>query len=1258
MIGPLGAWIRRHARMLALAGASAAAFGLLAFVSYQLALARVPEHRAVLERFVKAQSGFDVRFATLELGLGWHGPEARFTRIEMREPGRHAVVVRAPRLTVAFDTWRILRNGQLQAARVTLADAEIDLAPFLVTRRDVLDGAGADTARGDPLRLLERLPLLRIEVDGGTLRLPAANRGGLPHALRISRASLHRADAATSANALVLLPPHLGRSLFVALRLDGPLAGARSSATLRINGRNLAFAAWSGVLLTPWLPAAGHGDVSGTLEWRNGGLQRLESAVDLRDFAWSRRPDTSVLFRFPRARATVTASRRAAAVEWHVTGIRLDAGRGQIDAAALDLVVGEGGQRISGESSRLPLGALAGLVQAAGLGPLRWLGGLRATGGIEDLNFTWNARALPGERLRARAALEDFELVLLQQPASVAGLTASIEATDTRVRIRASGGNARVALPALFATIPEPLGIDAELLWSREPNGWSLVSRKLDVGHPAISMTLETELRGTDDGPASLVLRGRLNPVDVASWRGQVTLGDRWPTLAALAAAAGSGRLEGGELVLTGEVDPDLQGFETGAFAGHIAAQALEIAAGPHWPEATGVTGELLWGGGDTRLELHAGRVAGLQLLGARGEWSAGAARPERLVVELQGPIERARAWLASQNDLRAEFADLTSLDLRGDARIALSFASARARPGIQSVQPAGRWDITVDVANGRLAFAGAVPALEKLRGTIAVGAGRLQAVRLGGEWLGGAATLQDAAARARESERQRLVAKGQANASSFYSALGLTLPQAPNAVDPMLPWAARLRHTSATARVPAAWHIEFDATLPTDAGELPAALAWAEEHRRTLGVRLKLPQEGPGELALEALGAARGTAVLERRAGQWHVARAALRFGAGEPTLPAEPRLVVSGEAERLDPWATLAAFRLLEPDSGMLPGSIDLVVQELLMGTRRLAPARMSGSFDAQVLRLVLAGRDVAGSVLWPRGASAPDPAELRFARLALPADPQVNGAVLELLAAAGDAVLAIDEFEWGARRFGRLTARASAAKDALELRDIRIGQGAFSGEGQGACVTLLRRCEWQLTFESGDFGAALQRLGFVTGVRGGRGTVVLDFASEPTSERTGWSALSGRVAAQLEDGTTQPTPDGASGTQLPFLAAPVAFLAASAGDVGFESLAGRYDLRNGEAVTSDLRIVTRTGQLDIAGRIDLAGRLYELDGTLTTGGRASALHRMREERSMSAALAAVRELVGADPEPRSHLALRGSWDAPIVTSTEAGR
>ena len=200
---PARSWLR-----VALLGTlGVGAISALLLFAYELALARVPQHRAALERLVRAQTGLDVRFTELGLRWGWYGPEAVFRHVELDEPGSSEALLRAPELVVGFDAWRTLRSGHPEAGRIELIAPEIDFSsrssrPVLDSRSRVrriarpggVDGVTRPAAlpvtqlvvrlpRGIAAALessaLGRVAVLqrwrggRIDIEGGTVRLPA-----------------------------------------------------------------------------------------------------------------------------------------------------------------------------------------------------------------------------------------------------------------------------------------------------------------------------------------------------------------------------------------------------------------------------------------------------------------------------------------------------------------------------------------------------------------------------------------------------------------------------------------------------------------------------------------------------------------------------------------------------------------------------------------------------------------------------------------------------------------------------------------------------------------------------------------------------------------------------------------------------------------------------------------------------------------------------------------------------------------------------
>jgi hypothetical protein len=102
----------------------AAAVALLS--AYTVALARLPQQRAVIESLIRAQTGYDLRFRRLAVRLGFYGPEAHFTDVQMWRPGSERRLLQATELIVRFETWRLLRSGSLRPGRILLVGAQID----------------------------------------------------------------------------------------------------------------------------------------------------------------------------------------------------------------------------------------------------------------------------------------------------------------------------------------------------------------------------------------------------------------------------------------------------------------------------------------------------------------------------------------------------------------------------------------------------------------------------------------------------------------------------------------------------------------------------------------------------------------------------------------------------------------------------------------------------------------------------------------------------------------------------------------------------------------------------------------------------------------------------------------------------------------------------------------------------------------------------------------------------------------------------
>src|SRR6185437_12065061 len=103
--------------------------------------------------------------------------EAVFRRVELGEPGRSTVLLRAPELVVGFDIWQTVRTGQLAAGRITLVSADIEFGGRGATGGPEPRGVAPGPKRAavpatEAAQILEGWKGGRVDLEGGTLRVP------------------------------------------------------------------------------------------------------------------------------------------------------------------------------------------------------------------------------------------------------------------------------------------------------------------------------------------------------------------------------------------------------------------------------------------------------------------------------------------------------------------------------------------------------------------------------------------------------------------------------------------------------------------------------------------------------------------------------------------------------------------------------------------------------------------------------------------------------------------------------------------------------------------------------------------------------------------------------------------------------------------------------------------------------------------------------------------------------------------------------
>ena len=1297
-----GGW----ARVTLIGLCSAAALLIVVVLAYQLALARVPEHRATLERLLQSQTGLDVRFSQLGVRWGWYGPEAVFRNVELGEPGRPHVLLRAPEVTVGFDAWRTMRSGHLEAGRISLVAPDIDLQRVgseTATTRAVASsplGAAAHgphavsvaaSSRAPPAveraHLLQRWRDGRIDIEGGSLRLPDPGGSTEPLVLQIRRASVRRAGDEWNVFALVFLPERLGRTARVVLRLDGGLDRPQTwSGSLRFEGGRLAFAGWrdlGGVVpeLARYVPVAGGGDVNVDLDFTRGRIEKAQGSVYAGGVALGS-PNAS-----PDRKLDVDRVRGRWWLTHHLSYWRLNVDELQLgapedtaaaDRAVLTADVGDGWMR--GKLEGAPVHSVAAL--GLWLAPDLDLGGMQLGGTAREVSFNWDDRREPGRRLQASARLTDVSVAAPSGGFVLTGMTARVSGNENEIEAGVQSDTARLQLAGAPQQPLEHVRVASRLRMTRlGAGGWRIATERMELRHESTRLELSGSLTGGVE--PELAARGKLTAADVSLL--QAALGTAVSHVLGQVSLTG-GRVERAEFEMRGPLDRLPYGSEGGSFTGALTLQDASLSGGERWPDASGVRARLEWRGSLVRAQVDAGQAGPFQLSDATAEWRSTGEGGMHASGQVTSRMEEATAWLQSHPGLDEYAPRAQSIGLQGNARLDFNITvPAEGNPKAR---------VVASLQGARLNWASAAVPIEDLTGALAFDGGRLQRSTLTGTWLGGPVTLTLDERLDHGQEALTMQARGSMAAQQL-AALAAIDPRGRLAGS--ADWAGDLTFSPATGAQPARWRVRADSTLVGVGSELPEPLEKAADGALPLHLDLS-GTESVAQLRVSLADRLRSVLALTRTDTGWKVERGAVTFGSGVPALPADPVVFIQGRVNRLDLPSYLALWQQARLDPRAPHFQAQLVATEMVAAGRSFPEVMLTGERTDSGVELNLDSERLAGVAHWPAAGSAgSEPAELHLTRLIIPAATGQGQLAAVLAAVGGSASVSVDDLMWEGRHIGHVTATL-VARAGLDLDDVRISGGTHDGTGSLQCESSMTTCRARFTLESSDAAATLADFGFRPDVSAARAAVSGELQWQPASQKPWPATLRGRLSLKLADGQTREAefadePPSASGPQTgqpqtgrramgqpvmgqpamgqPVMGQPFALLAVPAlvdamqplqegkgpaHDLRFTRLDADFELADGEASTSDLHF-DGDAEILMRGRMGLLAKDYDQEVWVLKGEERlpAAVRRFAPTPRVAAAWLTLRDLFAATGQarPRALLHLQGSWDDPVVVS-----
>jgi len=1169
---------------------------VLILFAYELARARVPQHRAALEHLVRAQTGLHVRFNELGLRWGWYGPEAVFRQVELDEPGSAQALLRAPELVVGFDAWRTIRSGHPEAGRIELIAPEIDFsggsggrrsAGVAVAVQDAAHGAPQGSAQGAAqgaggtstsadssamgrVAVLQRWRGGRIDIEGGTLRLPQAGGGpNLFNSVQIRRASLRRSDDEWSVAGLVFLPDRVGRSARITLTVTGDLGKpAELSGTLRVEARRLLFPGCRDFLaalpdVARYLPRGGNGDLTVDVNFEHGQLVKAHGNVRAGGVVFDRpasvvaasgaggasapsagpmlggRAASGDELGVPRLNLLVLDRFRG---DWQVT--RLGSGwRVRVDS--LDLVKGEPlgsltldtsdsavqaapGRWIRGTLEQAPLESV--LAVARWLAPHFDLAGIQLDGTARTVAFDWASGRPEGGRLQTSARLDDVALVPRSKDFTLSGLAARVSGTESQLTIDVQSRSARLELGQSQQQPLAAVHVSSTLRVISGRDGWQIATDEFLLEHQRASLSLSGSLQDDPIEPR-IAATGKLIGADVPLV--MRLLGENTAqAFGAVASRLTAGRIQNADFALHGPISK--LPFDAGGdgFTGSLTLRDAVLSGGDLWPDADEIAAHVEWRGARIQATIEAGRAGPFQLAAAKAQWGADGGSATRLTGHVNGRLEDAIAWVHDHPGLQEYVPDMRYVDASGAASFDFNVSVPASRAAdVHEPRVLARVSTFIDGATVQ-AISG-LPALEGVTGSFVFDAGHLKRSTLTGSWLGGPVTLRVGERREKGQPVLAIQAQGTLTAQRL-----ATLANATGTVEGSTDWTGELAYVQADNVQAPRWRMRADSNLLGVVSSLPEPFA----KRSAAVVPVHVEVTGASDSAL--LRASLGDRVsslfaLSRRPDVgWAVDRGAVRFGAATPVLPAEPVVLVRGRVSELDLPAYAVAWTRLRRDS--LPTiRAQMVADEMLVGGRRFNDVSVQAERTGAGTDLLIDSAAVAGMARWPtppglaRGQGNTDgvqPAELHLTRLDVPDGTLPSEGIGLLAALAPAASLSVDELNWKGRSLGRLSASVTTEDKLVVIDDLRLVNGTHDGHGVLRCQTTLPACRLSFTVDSSDAAATLADFGFRPDVAASAASLKGDVEWRPTADVSWLASLRGTLSMRLADGSLHSARRGA--------------------------------------------------------------------------------------------------------------------------------
>jgi uncharacterized protein (TIGR02099 family) len=1292
----------------------------LLFGTFGFIVGRVPEYRVQLQDWIGERSGLIVEFRTLSARLRLYGPELVFDDAVVRTPDRTRTLFTARRGSVGFDLWNSIFNARLTGGRFSLEGPEIGLIRTREGRIQLL-GQSALPERDKPIAL-DQMPTGRFVVHDAVVSFRDEITGRGPWSLSGVNFDLMRSTGSMRLTGTASLPSTLGDVLRFSGSVEGELDHSeRLISAFSVQGNKLDLAGWSDLLPDAWpAPETGHGAVSVSGILHGAELTQLSATVDVGRLTtelpvWTiplptaqplqpvsnepaaantaaKQEDTTAVAEqseedSPRPPQVLSYERLAFGVraqktdnQWAVTLSELNAKRSDSSWQAKEISARwsrdeQGGLKVSGHADRLVLENiwpwLSYLPESESGARLR---ALQAKGVLVDTKFSLvrpSAEAEPKYALESKLEGIGFQPVL--RTPGLTGLSGQLQASDQSGQVRLASRQVEFNLPRMFRDVLVASTVEGTLTWRREPRGLVIATDQLrvlgDDGRAVARMNLL--LPGDGSSPVmDLFAQGEdLRVASTSKYLPADRMGPK--TLEWFDRAFLDGRISSAEYTYKGPMRSFPFRKNEGLFLARAHVENAVLDYQPDWEPARDLKAEVEFRNQGMHIRATAAMLGGVRLHHATAE-----------IPDFKQNELLIKASTGSDLDAGLRFVKSSPIG----PRLGETFARLSGRgPMIADVRlelPLKRLDdrkidVTTRLANATVTLQKVNAPVRELTGDLTIKNSLVASGNLRGSWLGGPLNVTIEQQNPLASE---LNAAGHASAEDLQRLFAL-----PAAVKLSgdTDWHMSMRIDSAETEAAKRRTVYIDSDLRGLGIELPEPLGKGAADLRPLQVTLEADDDQI--MTRTAFGDVRALIRMRQANNGWSLDRGGVRADAVSPGLPSHRGLRIEGSVRRfvLDDWL---ALRGDAPASATGDGGGEgratlsdyLQAANVRVGDFQLFGYRfpdVRGVLQATQSgwRVDVSGDNASGQVLIPQTFTGAPPLRATMERLVLEKAPQSAAATSKEESETDPRSLPnlqvyVGSLRLGQRVIGALDLKASRVPQGIRFDNVSVLGESARADAQGQWLSTVdgQHSSLAASLESRDVAATLRGLNYTPFIEAKRGAIRADLSWRGGYNGNILEHASGAISVDAEAGQLVNLQPGAgrvlglfSVGALPRRLA-LDFSDLTEKGLAFDTVHGDFELRDGNAFTSNLLLRGPAAEIGIAGRTGLGSRDYD-QTAVVTGNLGASLPVAGALAGGPAVGAAVLLFSQIFKEPlkgitRGYYRITGPWDDPVVERVDA--